>query len=100
MDSMTGEKLLRDVKLVLDDVEQLMGQAATAGTERAAELRDQAAAALETVRSRIDRATRDAARVAKDAADATDDWVHENPWSAIGIAAAVGLLIGVLATRR
>ena len=37
---------------------------------------------------------------AKDAAKATDDYVHENPWQAIGIAAAVGLVAGLLMSRR
>jgi ElaB/YqjD/DUF883 family membrane-anchored ribosome-binding protein len=30
----------------------------------------------------------------------TDDYVHENPWQAIGIAAAVGLVAGLLMNRR
>lgn len=37
---------------------------------------------------------------AKNAARATDDWVHDEPWKAIGIAAAVGLGVGFLAARR
>lgn len=39
-------------------------------------------------------------RVSKRAAAATDEYVHENPWTAIGIAAAVGLLVGVLLGQR
>jgi ElaB/YqjD/DUF883 family membrane-anchored ribosome-binding protein len=36
----------------------------------------------------------------KEAAKATDAYVHENPWQAAGIAAGVGLLIGLLIGRR
>ena len=36
----------------------------------------------------------------KAAARATDDWVHENPWAAVGVAAGVGLVLGVLISRR
>ena len=36
----------------------------------------------------------------KEAARATDDYVHENPWHAVGVAAAVGLVIGLLIGRR
>ena len=36
----------------------------------------------------------------KAAARATDDFVHENPWKAVGIAAGVGLLLGVIIGRR
>ena len=37
---------------------------------------------------------------AGDASEATDEYVHENPWAAIGIAAAVGIIIGFVASRR
>ena len=36
----------------------------------------------------------------REMAYATDDYVHDNPWSSIGVAAALGLLIGVLIGRR
>jgi len=34
------------------------------------------------------------------AARATDDYVHDNPWRAVGVAAGVGLVIGLLIGRR
>ena len=37
---------------------------------------------------------------AEEATEATDHYVHENPWAAIGIAAAVGIVIGFVAGRR
>jgi ElaB/YqjD/DUF883 family membrane-anchored ribosome-binding protein len=37
---------------------------------------------------------------ARQAARYTDDYVHENPWNAIGIAAGIGLLLGILMSRR
>ena len=33
-------------------------------------------------------------------AKTTDTYVHENPWRAVGIAAGVGLLLGLLIGRR
>ena len=36
----------------------------------------------------------------RQAAKATDHWVHDNPWKAIGVAAGVGVLIGLLINRR
>ena len=35
-----------------------------------------------------------------EATEATDAYVHENPWAAVGIAAAVGIIIGFVASRR
>jgi len=37
---------------------------------------------------------------AKAAATTTDQYVHENPWSAIGVGAAVGVLVGYVLARR
>ena len=37
---------------------------------------------------------------AKAAAKATDVYVHENPWKAIGVTAGLALLIGFIMGRR
>ena len=34
------------------------------------------------------------------AAKATDTWVHDHPWTAIGIAAGIGVLLGLVVNRR
>lgn len=36
----------------------------------------------------------------KEAALATDEYVRANPWESVGVAAAVGLVIGMLIARR
>lgn len=50
----------------------------------------------------LERSTRlvDVRAAAKTAARTTDDDVRENPWGAIGIGAAVGVLAGYLLARR
>lgn len=37
---------------------------------------------------------------AKLAAEGADDFVHRNPWEAVGVAAGLGLLIGLFIGRR
>ena len=98
--TVTRDMLVSDLKDVLNDVEQLMRQAAAAGEDQAAELRHRAASALERAQDKLDGLQRDVTRATREAADAADHWVHQNPWSSIGAAAALGLLIGVLVTRR
>src|ERR1700722_10871195 len=100
METVTRDKLVSDVKDVLNDVEQLMRQAAAAGEEQAAELRHRAASALERAQDKLEGLQRDMTRATREAAHAADHWVHENPWSAVGAAAAVGLLFGMLVARR
>ncbi len=36
----------------------------------------------------------------KEAARATDEYVHDHPWQAVGVAAGVGFLLGMLIARR
>lgn len=36
----------------------------------------------------------------KEAATATDDYVHDHPWRSVGIAAAVGVVVGLWIARR
>jgi ElaB/YqjD/DUF883 family membrane-anchored ribosome-binding protein len=37
---------------------------------------------------------------AKAAAQATDDYVHAHPWKAVGFAAGIGVILGMLISRR
>ena len=100
MSNITREDLVSDVKLVLNDVETMLQQAANSSATQAQELRDRAEAALRATQVKL-REIQDAARQStRSAARSTDDWVHGNPWRAIGIAAGVGLIVGVLAGRR
>ena len=94
------EELVTDAKVVLAAVESILEEAAGATGERAQALRARASEALGRARQRLSDAQTAVARNTKAAARATDDWVHENPWGAIGIAAGVGFLVGLLASRR
>lgn len=94
------DKLVADVKVVLDDVEALLKQAASASGQQAQDLREKAAEALHRGRLRLQEAQVAVSQNARAAARATDDWVHQHPWSAIGMAAGVGFLVGLLVSRR
>lgn len=100
MTNVTREDLVSDVKLVLDDIESLLQQAATAGGSQAVELRERAQAALRSAQARLGGLQDAATERVRAAARSTDDWVHANPWRAIGAAAGVALLVGVLIGRR
>lgn len=100
MSNVTRDDLVSDVKLVLNDIETMLQQATNAGATQAQELRERAQAALRATQAQL-RDIQDAAKeTAKTAARTTDDWVHTYPWRAIGIAAGVGLVVGLLAGRH
>lgn len=92
--------LMEQVRSSLDDVEALLRDAAEAGGEKAGELREKALDALRHTRLVL-HDTQDAV-IAKSrrAARVTDEYVHDNPWQAIGLSAVAGLLLGVLISRR
>ena len=89
-----------DVNRAISGAEDMLAQAANSTGEKAAELRDRALAQLKALRLRLQDAQAAALRQSKAAARATDDYVHENPWRAIGVAAGVGMLLGLLISRR
>lgn len=100
MSHTTREDLVSDMKLVLSDVEAMLQQAAGAGTAQAHELRERAQAALHTTQARLRDLQTTTKEGAAAAARTTDDWVHGHPWQAIGVAAGVGVLVGLLVGRR
>jgi ElaB/YqjD/DUF883 family membrane-anchored ribosome-binding protein len=55
---------------------------------------------LRQARDRLQSMEQELVAQARDAARETDRYVRQNPWQSIGIAAGVGLLIGVLIGRR
>ena len=99
-DSISTEQLIEDFNVVVADAEALLKASAGQGGEKLAEVRAKADASLKMVKARM--ADAQAAILAKTraAAKATDVYVHENPWNAIGVAAGLGLLIGWLMGRR
>jgi ElaB/YqjD/DUF883 family membrane-anchored ribosome-binding protein len=96
----SGEKLGSDLKTVLADVEALLKQAANSTGQQAVELRERAAENLHRASVRLSEARVAAAEKSRVAARRADDWVHANPWAAVGAAAGVGFLLGMLVSRR
>jgi ElaB/YqjD/DUF883 family membrane-anchored ribosome-binding protein len=99
-DEVTKEQLIADFKVVVTDAEELLKATAGQGGEKLAEVRAKAEESLKVVKARMAEAQAALLAKTKEAAKATDAYVHENPWKSIGIAAGVGLVIGLLISRR
>jgi ElaB/YqjD/DUF883 family membrane-anchored ribosome-binding protein len=78
MNATTTEKLMAELRAVVRDAEALMQTAAAESGEH----------------------LRDAGDSAREAASEIDEQVRRNPWAAVGIAAGVGLLLGLLLGRK
>ena len=94
------DKLISSVKVSLNDAEALLREAANATGERASELREQALSSLKQTREALYEAQDEVLAQGRRAVRATDEYVHDNPWQAIGVAGMAGLLLGVLLSRR
>lgn len=94
------ERLFSDMKIVLNDAEDLLKAAASSSGERAIELREKAMDSLRRAKDAVSDAQMAVVDKTKAAARATDDYVHDHPWKAVGIAAAVGFVLGLIINRR
>lgn len=99
-DEVTSEQLITDFKVVVADAEALLKATANQGGEKLAEVRAKAEESLRVVKARMADAQAALLARTREAAKATDAYVHENPWRAVGVAAGVGLVIGLLIGRR
>src|SRR4051812_32456248 len=94
------DKLLADLKLVIADAEELLKLTAGQAGDKASEMRSRMQARMAQAKADLARTQESAVLTAKDASRTADVYVHENPWRAVGIAAGVGLLVGLLISRR
>ena len=94
------EQLVRDMKAVIADAEELLKATAGATGERISAARARAEQTLRSARDKLAGLDDAVIDQAKQAARSADEYVHEHPWGAMGIAAVAGLLLGVLISRR
>jgi len=96
----TTDQLLADLQTVMSDAEALLRATSAQTGEKIQEVRARAEESLRQAKARLSSIEDEALRRAREVADATDEYVRENPWQSVGIAAGVGLLLGLLLARR
>jgi ElaB/YqjD/DUF883 family membrane-anchored ribosome-binding protein len=96
----TKDKLIEDLKVVAQDVEELLRATASQTGEKIAQARTRAEESLRSAQMRISEAGDEMAQRTRDAATAADTYVRDNPWHAVGIAAGIGFAVGFLLSRR
>jgi ElaB/YqjD/DUF883 family membrane-anchored ribosome-binding protein len=94
------DKLVADLKIVVADAEELLRATASQAGEKVSVARERIQASLASARVKLVEAERALAERTRQAAKVTDEYVHEHPWQAVGAAAAIGLLLGLLISRR
>lgn len=96
MNNASTDRLVSDLKTVAHDAEDLLKASAGEVTEKAREARARLTAALERAKDACERLEEKAVAGAK----ATDKVIRDHPYQSIGLAFGIGVLIGVLVTRK
>lgn len=96
----TKDKLAADFRVVIADAEELLRLTANQAGDKMGDLRLRVQDHLQNARTRLAETETAIVDQTKAVARATDDFVHDNPWRSIGIAAGVGVIIGLLIGRR
>ena len=98
--AVTKDKLVQDLKIVVSDAEELLRATASQAGEKVAAVREKVQESLHRAKIKLAEAEEVLIDKGKLAARQTDEYVHDNPWKAVGIAAGIGFVIGLLIGRR
>lgn len=96
----TKDKLITDVKLVIADTEELLRATAGQTGDKIAEIRAKTQDRMAAAKIKLAEAETALVDRAKQAGRVADDYVHDNPWRSVGVAAGFGLIVGLLIGRR
>ncbi len=96
----TSDKLASDLRTIIADAEELLRATANQAGEKVAAARARVQDSLDSAKLKLELLGEEAADQARAAVRATDDYVHDHPWQAVGIAALVGLVLGMMVSRK
>jgi ElaB/YqjD/DUF883 family membrane-anchored ribosome-binding protein len=94
------EKLISDMKVVMADADELLRVTAGQAGDKMSELRGKLQTNMANARASLAEAQAAAIDKAKLVGRAADDYVHDNPWRSVGVAAGIGFIAGLLIGRR
>ncbi|MTD27543.1 DUF883 family protein [Erwinia sorbitola] len=96
----TSEHLRAELKNLADTLEEVLTTSGEKSKTELDKLRSKAQSALKDTRARLGDSGDRIAQTTREAADRADVYVRDNPWTSVGIGAAIGVVLGVLLTRR
>jgi ElaB/YqjD/DUF883 family membrane-anchored ribosome-binding protein len=100
MKDVTTDKLMDDLRVLVDDAEELLRATAGQAGEKVANVRARAQASVDAAKLRLAATGERVTVKSREAAEATDQYVHQNPWQSIGVATGLGVLLGYLIGRK
>ncbi len=100
MTQVNKDKLIADFKVVVADAEEMLRATAGQAGDKVAEMRSRLQDHLASAKASLAEAQAVVVDKAKAVGRATDDYVHDNPWRSVGVAAGIGFIVGLLIGRR
>jgi ElaB/YqjD/DUF883 family membrane-anchored ribosome-binding protein len=96
----SADQLIDDLTAVIRDAESLLRATAAQTGDKVQEIRARAEESVRQAKTRLANVEEQALAQARELAGEADQYVRGNPWGAVGIAAGVGLVLGLLLSRR
>jgi ElaB/YqjD/DUF883 family membrane-anchored ribosome-binding protein len=94
------DKFVQDMRLVISDAEELLRATASQAGERIGVARERIQDSINQAKTKLADVQALAMERAQQAARYSEEYVRDNPWRAIGIAAGIGLVLGIILSRR
>jgi ElaB/YqjD/DUF883 family membrane-anchored ribosome-binding protein len=94
------DRLAEDMRVLIQDSEELLRAAQRQGGEQIAAARERLENTVRQARRQLDNAESALTERARETARQTNHYVHEHPWTAVSVAAGTGMLMGMLLARR
>jgi ElaB/YqjD/DUF883 family membrane-anchored ribosome-binding protein len=99
-DRITADQLIDDLTTVIRDAENLLRATAAQTGDKVQEVRARAEESVRQAKIRLEGVQQEALEHARVLAGEADQYVRGNPWQAVGVAASIGLVLGLLMSRR
>ena len=94
------DKFVQDMRLVISDAEELLRATANQAGEKIGVARERIQDSITQAKAKLSDVQTLAMERAQQAARYSEEYVRDNPWRAIGIAAGIGLVLGIILSRR
>lgn len=89
-----------EFKHFLSDIEDLVSQATSLTGEDLARVKNTLNERITVAKASLEEISDSIVQKARNGATATNNYVHQQPWAAVGAGATIGLLVGILISRR
>jgi ElaB/YqjD/DUF883 family membrane-anchored ribosome-binding protein len=96
----SAHDLTRDFQAVVADAQELIEALGDTGGAKLDAMKSRVLSSLKVARRHLAETQANVAQGIQSAAKSTDEYVHANPWPAMGVSAALGLLAGYVIARR